>query len=53
MHADITPFAPLSDANPLLRVISLSALHWFCLGAGALGLLIVGVRRLALSLRSR
>jgi membrane-bound metal-dependent hydrolase YbcI (DUF457 family) len=53
MHADITPFAPLSDANPLLRVISLSALHWFCLGAGLLGLLIVGIRRIARSQSSR
>lgn len=47
MHSDITPFAPFSDANPLLRVISLSALHWVCLGSGVVALLILGVRQVA------
>lgn len=47
-HGDITPFAPFSDANPLFRVISLVALHWFCILAGALALVILGIRRLAL-----
>jgi membrane-bound metal-dependent hydrolase YbcI (DUF457 family) len=46
MHRDITPFAPLSNANPLLQLVSLSALHWSCLGAGAMALCILGVRRL-------
>ena len=45
MHSDITPFAPFSDANPLFRVISLPALHWLCLGSGAVALLILGVRQ--------
>jgi membrane-bound metal-dependent hydrolase YbcI (DUF457 family) len=31
MHRDIRPLAPFSDTNPLLGVISLSALHWSCL----------------------
>lgn len=46
MHADITPFAPFSDANPLLRVISLSALHGFCVACGAVALVVLGIRRL-------
>lgn len=45
MHSDITPFAPFSDANPLFRVISLAALHWFCLGSGAMALLTLGIRQ--------
>ena len=45
MHSDITPFAPFSDANPLLRAVSLSTLHWSCLGAGAMGLCVLGIRR--------
>lgn len=36
MHSDITPLAPFSDANGLFRVVSLRALHWGCLVAGAL-----------------
>lgn len=46
MHTDITPFAPFSDANPLFRIVSLSALHWLCLASAGLGLLILGVRQL-------
>ncbi len=46
MHADITPFAPFSDANPLLRVISMSALHGFCVACGAVALVVLGIRRL-------
>ena len=45
MHADITPLAPFSDLNPLLHLISLSALHWLCIGAGAFGLVVIGVHR--------
>lgn len=37
MHADITPFAPFSDANGLYRVISISALHIACVVSGVLG----------------
>lgn len=44
MHADITSLAPFSDTNPLLHVISLPALHWLCIGAGAFGLIVIGVR---------
>jgi membrane-bound metal-dependent hydrolase YbcI (DUF457 family) len=44
MHADIRPFAPFSDANPLLAIVSLRALHLFCIGAAAAGVAIVIVR---------
>ena len=44
MHMDITPFAPFSDANPLLRIVSLSTLHWICIGSGVLGALIIVIR---------
>ena len=46
MHRDITPFAPFSNDNPIFRVVSLSALHWFCLGTGAIALLVLGVRHI-------
>jgi membrane-bound metal-dependent hydrolase YbcI (DUF457 family) len=45
MHSDITPFAPFSSANPLLQAVSLSTLHWSCLGAGGIALCILGIRR--------
>jgi hypothetical protein len=45
MHSDIRPFAPISEANPLLGAVSLSALHWSCIAAGAVGLIVVGIRR--------
>lgn len=45
MHADMRPFAPFSDANPLLGAISLRALHGFCLLAGVVGLGIIVARR--------
>jgi membrane-bound metal-dependent hydrolase YbcI (DUF457 family) len=44
MHADIRPFAPFSDTNPLLGIVSLRALHLFCLIAGAVGLVVVLAR---------
>jgi membrane-bound metal-dependent hydrolase YbcI (DUF457 family) len=46
MHADIRPFAPFTDANPLLHVVSLPQLHRMCLAAGGIGLLIIGVHHL-------
>jgi membrane-bound metal-dependent hydrolase YbcI (DUF457 family) len=45
MHADMRPFAPFSDATPLLGTISLPALHGFCVVAAAVGLGIIVVRR--------
>ena len=37
MHADLHPFWPWSDARPLLRLLSLSALHRACIVAGVAG----------------
>ena len=46
MHEDMRPLAPFSDRNPLLDIIPLDALHWFCLAAGAAGLVILVARRI-------
>lgn len=46
MHSDIRPLAPFSDANPLLKLISLSALHWGCAAAGIFGVVILLLRQL-------
>lgn len=45
MHADIQPWSPFSSQNPLLGAVPLSTLHWLCVGAGALGLVVLAVRR--------
>jgi len=45
MHADLRPLAPFSDHNPLLHVMPLGLLHLGCLAAGALGLLVLVLRR--------
>lgn len=37
MHSDLRPFAPLSDANGLLYIISVDQLHVVCLGLGVVG----------------
>ena len=46
MHADMRPFAPFSDANPLLALVPLDTLHLFCIIAGLAGGAIVLVRHL-------
>jgi len=46
MHADMTPFAPFSQANPLLAAVPLGTLHLACIAAGFLGLTILALRRL-------
>ena len=46
MHTDIRPFAPFSDANTLLHLVSLDTLHLICIGAGILGLIVLSVRRM-------
>jgi len=51
MHRDMRPLAPFSDANPLLGLVPLGALHWFCIIAGIAGAAIVGVRQLRKSER--
>ena len=45
MHQDMVPLWPFSDENPMLGLVWLSTLHMFCLGAGILGLCIIGLRR--------
>lgn len=45
MHGDMFPFAPISDANPLLQAISLEALHASCVAAGAAGLALLWLRQ--------
>ena len=45
MHADLAPFAPVTDANPLLRVVGLDALHLACVVAGVLGLMGLWLRQ--------
>jgi membrane-bound metal-dependent hydrolase YbcI (DUF457 family) len=37
MHADMRPLAPWSDENPFLHLVSLSTLHWLCVGAAVVG----------------
>jgi membrane-bound metal-dependent hydrolase YbcI (DUF457 family) len=46
MHSDIRPFAPFTDANPLLHAMPLDALHWFCVGTGVAGVAVLCVRHL-------
>ncbi|HVK86504.1 MAG TPA: DUF4184 family protein [Kofleriaceae bacterium] len=41
MHADIQPLQPWSDANPLLGLVGLEALHTGCMAAGVVGALLV------------
>lgn len=38
MHADLEPFYPLAKVNPILGLVSVEALHRFCLYSGLLGL---------------
>lgn len=45
MHADMTPFAPFTDANPPLDAIPVGALHWACIAATIAGLVLIAVRR--------
>ncbi len=40
MHSDMSPWAPLSDSNGLLGVISLSTLHILCVVLGLVGALL-------------
>ncbi len=39
MHADIHPFAPLSNANPFLHLISHDAVYEWCVVGGVIGTL--------------
>lgn len=44
MHWDMAPFAPVSGGNPLLGQIGVEALHWACVGAAVLGLVMLAWR---------
>ena len=46
MHVDLQPYAPFSTANNMLGFVSIDALHLFCAGAGAAG--VVGMLGLVL-----
>lgn len=45
MHGDVRPFWPLHEGNPMVGWIALSALHWGCAGAGALGVAFLAIGR--------
>ena len=44
MHPDVHPFAPWSDANPFLGVISVEYLHLSCLLLGLIGFILEAMR---------
>ncbi len=52
MHTDAHPFAPFSEANPLLGSVPVDALHWACLISGILGIAVLAIRRLLQSRRT-
>jgi hypothetical protein len=37
MHADIRPFRPFTDANPLYGLVSVRVLYLFCIITGLVG----------------
>jgi membrane-bound metal-dependent hydrolase YbcI (DUF457 family) len=41
MHSDMQPFAPLSESNSLLHVISVAKLHLICMVSGLCGALLI------------
>lgn len=45
MHRDMNPLYPFSAINPILHLVSLSSLHWFCAASFALGSIVYLVRR--------
>jgi len=44
MHADMRPFAPFSDANPFLQMVSTATLHQICLISGLIGVILIAGR---------
>jgi membrane-bound metal-dependent hydrolase YbcI (DUF457 family) len=51
MHADIRPFSPFSQANPLYLAVSIDALHDICLWCGAAAVVVLVARRLGATMR--
>ncbi len=41
MHADVQPYFPFSESNELLKIISIEALHNYCIMAGLVGILLL------------
>jgi hypothetical protein len=41
MHFDMAPFAPISDANPLLRRVLVGWLYVFCVANGLFGAVVL------------
>jgi hypothetical protein len=41
MHRDMNPLWPIASGNPLLGLISVGALHLFCVGAGVAAVAII------------
>jgi hypothetical protein len=39
IHADVRPFAPFDEGNPLLGLVSFEAMHLLCVGISVLGLI--------------
>ena len=46
MHADIRPWAPFGQANSLYLLVSIDALQDFCIGAGAVAVVILAGQQL-------
>jgi hypothetical protein len=46
MLDDITPFSPFTQVNNLLVKISISYLHFICVGFGVIGLILIMIRKL-------
>jgi hypothetical protein len=44
MHADIRPFRPFSDANPLYEAMGLGPLHLLCILSGVVGIALLALR---------
>jgi membrane-bound metal-dependent hydrolase YbcI (DUF457 family) len=53
MHADMHPFRPFSDANPLLGLVSVGDVYLGCVVAGAIGVALFGLGFGARELRDR
>ena len=46
MHSDMAPWAPFSQHNSLLGLISAPELHYVCLAIGVVGVFCIGLRRI-------
>ena len=44
VHPEVAPFWPLTDNNPLYGVVLPNTVRWLCVGAGVVGIVLIGVR---------